>query len=453
MNVDYRSAEEKYKEECYKLDLFFILFIGMHVPVSLLVSIGYGTIYITLVCSLIVFFISLVAFFFFRGTTISRNVFALSVMLFSGILIEAQLGRIEMHFHVFAALAFFKMYMDYTTIITAALTIALHHIGFNLLQENNVTIGGIPLIAYNYGHGWGIVFLHACFVLLQSSLLIYFSITRKKRFMEIENLADLGRILEQNKITTRNLDDISIRIKEIVSSLNNNSSTIQTASNEQSSSIHDISDAMREIVSTMESILDNVKKQSQKITSFTDLMNSLSDLNRSVLNQLDHSNSIVEKTQMESEKEKATLSEMLNSLSKMDKAYEKMQTIISGIYEIADQVNLLSLNASIEAARAGEHGKGFAIVAREVSKLAEQTSNSIRESDSLMKIVKMELKNSNQTIKTGADSFGKIISRFGEIQKVVNQFSGTVTDQIKSFSQLNSEIQFLLRAIVCYREL
>lgn len=446
MEVDYRSAEVKYKEECYKLDLFFILFLGMHIPVALLLSIGYGTIYITLICSLIVFFISLFAFLLYRGSIFSRNVFAFATMAFSAIFIQAQLGRIEMHFHVFAALAFFKMYMDWTTILTAATTIALHHAGFNLLQEYDMKIGDIPLIAYNYGHGWGIVVLHASFVILQSSLLVYFSVTRKKRFLEIENLSDLGKILEQNKLTTKNLEDISLRIKEIVSSLNNNSSTIKSASLEQTESIHDISDAMREIVSTMESILENVNSQSQRITEFTKLMENLSSLNRSILNQLDHSNAIVEKTQIESQQEKKTLEEMLQSLTKMDQAYEKMQAIISGIYDIADRVNLLSLNASIEAARAGEHGRGFAIVAQEVSKLAEQTSNSIRESDSLMKIVKLELRNSNHTIKTGTDSFAKIISRFTEIQKEVNQFSGTVSDQIKNFSKLNEEIQFLRKS-------
>ncbi len=65
------------------------------------------------------------------------------------------------------------------------------------------------------------------------------------------------------------------------------------------------------------------------------------------------------------------------NMGKLQQAMKEIEHIASLVTSIADQTNMLSLNASIEAARAGEHGKGFAVVADEVRKLATQTKQSV----------------------------------------------------------------------------
>lgn len=109
----------------------------------------------------------------FKGTQVMRALMGVGMMLFSLIYIQQHLGRIEMHFHVFIALAILSLYKDIIPIVVAAGTTILHHFVFNFLQLYEVSLFGMPVMVFNYGCGMDIVLLHGVFVIAEAMVIGY----------------------------------------------------------------------------------------------------------------------------------------------------------------------------------------------------------------------------------------------------------------------------------------
>lgn len=115
----------------------------------------------------------IIAYRYLSGTQAMRALVGIVMMLFSLIFIQQHLGRIEMHFHVFIAMAILSLYKDTLPILVAALTTIVHHLVFNYLQFHEISLFDMPVMIFNYGCGLDIVALHAIFVLAEMFVLAY----------------------------------------------------------------------------------------------------------------------------------------------------------------------------------------------------------------------------------------------------------------------------------------
>jgi methyl-accepting chemotaxis protein len=139
----------------------------------------------------------------------------------------------------------------------------------------------------------------------------------------------------------------------------------------------------------------------------------------------------------------------------LGKQSDQITSIVNTIKEIADQTNLLALNAAIEAARAGEQGRGFAVVADEVRKLAERTSlstteiggmvskiqNGTRSAVSSMQAGVSQVSNGVQLANQAAESINRIRDGAARVTVVVNGISDSIAEQSAAGNQIAHQLE------------
>lgn len=167
-------ARDNFEESYILADkVMMVLLVMQWIIATAVTSISFGTYLYGFISGGIIVLFSYATYRYYKGTQLMRVVAAVAMMLFSVVYVQQHYGRIEMHFHVFIALAILSLYKDIIPVLVAAMTTVLHHFVFNYLQLYEVSLFDMPVMVFNYGCGLDIVLLHGIFVLAEVVVITY----------------------------------------------------------------------------------------------------------------------------------------------------------------------------------------------------------------------------------------------------------------------------------------
>jgi len=138
---------------------------------------------------------------------------------------------------------------------------------------------------------------------------------------------------------------------------------------------------------------------------------------------------------------------MMDAMKKINMTSQKIGSIISEIEDIASETNLLSLNASIEAARAGQSGRGFAVLAVEIGKLAEQSAKSAVDSRKLIESAIMEIEEGNVVANQVAESIARVANGMKEVAESSRNLSMIIHEQAEEMEEAKNGVNEITKVI------
>ena len=222
-------------------------------------------------------------------------------------------------------------------------------------------------------------------------------------------------------------------IKEQGDLLKNASTTLNGAAAETSSTIEQVERAVMEIADGATSQADETQKATESIILMGSMVeetnaevNNLSEVASVMKESGDSATEILEALSQINEKAKGSIDVIYEQTNTTNSSANKIREATDLITSIAEETNLLSLNASIEAARAGEQGKGFAVVASQISKLAEQSNESARQIEAI--------------IDSLIEDSAKSVETMEEVQKIMEEQSLKVNQTVEMFGKVREGI-------------
>lgn len=265
-------------------------------------------------------------------------------------------------------------------------------------------------------------------------------------------------------------------MQSMLTKISDASTNLSSQSEELNQSANEVKEGNMQVATTMEELSSGAETQAISASNLSETMNDFAQMvQQSEQNGTEvfaSSSDVLELTNGGKALMTASVNQMkqidqivadsVDKVKNLDRQSQAISNLVQVIEDIANQTNLLSLNAAIEAARAGEHGKGFAVVADEVRKLSEQVSTSVSEITTIVRTIQSEtddvvasLSKGYSEVQEGTEQIEETGKNFEAIQQAVTDMNGKISiisTNLNNITKSSSEMNYLIEEIASVSE-
>ena len=232
----------------------------------------------------------------------------------------------------------------------------------------------------------------------------------------------------------RMINKVSAELKEGVSILGESAAEIQTTVSEVSAGAAETASSISETTTTIEEVRQTSMVSGKKAQGMMETAQKATEISEQGM----ESSQLMVEGMHEIEKQMQVIHQTITRLSEQNRSIGEITSTVS---DIADQSNLLAVNAAIEAAKAGEHGRGFSVVAQEIRSLSDQSKKSTIQVKEILSQIQHSIQKTVEAIASGSGTVEEGLRLVMEDRRVVEMLTETIEDAMQASIQISSSSQ------------
>ncbi|MEA2091451.1 MAG: methyl-accepting chemotaxis protein, partial [Campylobacterota bacterium] len=336
--------------------------------------------------------------------------------------------------------------------IIAVEDVKIDLIDYNAVLDNNLFLMGI---------NW---FLNIILVLIVIQLFFHFEITKRvKRVLDVIFKIENGNFVLDKELegeltskgSTQNEFDRIIRhlkktaesLQPVIQNVVQQSKDITFNASYATVKVEDNSKMVQEQNNVVKDSIEYINSVSKSNEELLEKMNDLKDDSQKSISSVDDGKEMLTSNMNSTDKVYESIEKTVDSVEGLKTLSEEVSIAIGAISDIADQTNLLALNAAIEAARAGEHGRGFAVVADEVRKLAEKSQYSANEIKGVISSIEQSIGDVTSDTEATKDIFGELREKSEHLENNFDSIEETLHTTVESINSFQEKFDIQLEQL------